>query len=208
MKLERWIDPFARAEGPPPDTLLAFLRWAMTGGFKVIGIAGVFSALAGTLEVTTAVMLGWVIDAAISSDADGFFSSNAWMLLGVMAFFVILRPMVFGISGVMQSVGMAPALNNLILSRLHRHTIGQAVGFFDNDFAGRISQKQMQAARAMTELAVDMIHTIAFALASVVASVLLLFTIDLRSAALLSLWVAAYVSVSYTHLTLPTILLV
>ena len=193
MKLERWIDPFARAEGPPPDTLLAFLRWAMTGGFKVIGIAGVFSALAGTLEVMTAVMLGWVIDAALSSDADGFFSTNTSMLLGVMAFFVILRPVVFGISGVMQSVGMAPALNNLILSRLHRHTIGQAVGFFDNDFAGRISQKQMQAARAMTELAVDMIHTIAFALASVVASVLLLFTIDLRSAALLSLWVAAYV---------------
>ena len=193
MKLERWIDPFARAEGPPPNTLLAFLRWAMTGGFKVIGIAGVFSALAGTLEVMTAVMLGWVIDAAISSDADGFFSTNTSMLLGVMAFFVVLRPVVFGISGVMQSVGMAPALNNLILSRLHRHTIGQAVGFFDNDFAGRISQKQMQAARAMTELAVDMIHTIAFALASVVASVLLLFTIDLRSAALLSLWVAAYV---------------
>ncbi len=193
MKLERWIDPFARADSPPPNTLLAFLRWAMTGGFKVIGIAGLVSALAGTLEVMTAVMLGWVIDAALSSSADGFFSSNVWMLLGVMAFFVILRPVVFGVSGVMQSVGMAPALNNLILSRLHRHTIGQAVGFFDNDFAGRISQKQMQAARAMTELAVDMIHTIAFALASVVASVLLLFTVDIRAAALLAVWVAVYI---------------
>ena len=195
MKVETWIDPFARADGPPPNTLLAFLRWAMSGGFKVIGIAGGFSALAGTLEVMTAVILGGVIDAALSSDVDGFFASNTWMLIGVLVFFMVLRPVSFGISGVMQSVGMAPALNNLILSRLHRHTIGQAVGFFDNDFAGRISQKQMQAAGAVTELAVDMIHTITFALASVVASVLLLFTIDGRSAALLSVWVAAYVLV-------------
>ncbi len=193
MKPENWIDPFEHADGPPPHTLLAFMRWAMTGSFKVIGLAGALSALAGTLEVMTAVILGWVIDAALSSPADGFFSGNILMLLAAMAFFVVLRPMVFGVSGVMQSVGMAPSLGNLILSRLHRHTIGQAVTFFDNDFAGRISQKQMQAARAMTELAVDMIHTVAFALASVIASVILLLTIDLRSAAILALWVVAYI---------------
>ncbi|WP_373636830.1 ABC transporter ATP-binding protein [Yoonia sp. BS5-3] len=193
MQVETWIDPFKRADGPPPHTLLAFLRWAMSGGFKVIGIAGLCSSFAGMLEVMTAVILGWVIDAALSSNVDGFFSTNSLMLIGVLMFFMILRPLSFGVSGVMQSVGMAPALNNLILSRLHRHTIGQAVAFFDNDFAGRISQKQMQAARAMTELTVDMIHTIAFALASVVASVLLLFTIDMRSAVLLAVWVLAYV---------------
>ncbi|MDX8349840.1 ABC transporter ATP-binding protein [Cognatiyoonia sp. IB215446] len=193
MKPETWIDPFARAAEPPPNTLLAFLRWAMSGSFRVVGLAGLASCLAGVLEVMTAIILGMVIDAALDSSAEGYFSANTWLLLGALGFFIFLRPVVFGVSGVMQSVAMAPALNNLTLSRLHRHTMGQAVTFFDNDFAGRIAQKQMQAARAMTELTVDMIHTVAFALASVVASVLLLLTIDLRASLLLALWVTAYV---------------
>ncbi|MEL6681108.1 MAG: ABC transporter ATP-binding protein [Pseudomonadota bacterium] len=193
MKPETWIDPFARADGPPPKTLLAFLKWCMSGSFKVTGAAGLVSAFAGTLEVLTALMLGLVIDAALVSPPESYFSDNLILLLAVTAFFVLLRPIVLGISGMMQAVVVGPALSNLILSRLHRHTLGQAVTFFDNDFAGRISQKQMQAARAATDLMVDMIHTVAFALASVLGSIILLLTIDLRSAALLSIWVVAYI---------------
>ena len=193
MTPERWIDPFAPAEGPPPQRLMAFMLWALRGSLGMVGLGGAISALAGTLEVLTALMLGWVIDAALTSAPETYFSQNTALLLGVTAFFIILRPLVLGLSGVMQSVVVGPSLSNLILSRLHRHSLGQAVTFFDDDFAGRIAQKQMQAARATTDLAVDMIHTVAFALASLVGSVILLLTIDLRSAGLLTLWVVAYI---------------
>ncbi len=192
MKPENWIDPFSPAKGPPPQTLLAFLHWCTRGSLKIVTLAGIVSALAGTIEVATAVMLGWIIDAALGGAAETYFSQNALLLLGVTAFFIVARPILLGMSGVLQNVVVAPSLGNLILSRLHRHTIGQAVTFFDEDFAGRIAQKQMQAARAATDLAVDMIHTVAFALASLVGSVLLLMTIDVRSAAVLTVWVAAY----------------
>ncbi|PRY75711.1 ATP-binding cassette subfamily B protein [Yoonia maritima] len=193
MKPENWIDPFERADGPPPQTLLAFLKWCVQGSIKVVFLAGIVSALAGTLEVATALMLGWVIDAALASDAGSYFSQNMMLLLGVTLFFVVVRPIFLGVSGLLQNVVIAPSLSNLILSRLHRHSIGQSVTFFDDDFAGRIAQKQMQAARAATDLVVDMIHTVAFALASLVGSIILLLTMDLRSAALLTLWVVAYI---------------
>jgi len=193
MKPENWIDPFERADGPPPQTLLAFLKWCVQGSIKVVLLAGIVSALAGTLEVATALMLGWVIDAALASDAGSYFSQNMMLLLGVTLFFVVVRPIFLGVSGLLQNVVIAPSLSNLILSRLHRHSIGQSVTFFDDDFAGRIAQKQMQAARAATDLVVDMIHTVAFALASLVGSIILLLTMDLRSAALLTLWVVAYI---------------
>ncbi len=194
MTPERWIDPFEPAEGPPPQTLLAFLRWCLKGSTKVTLWAGLVSAFAGTLEVATALMLGWVIDAALTSSGEGYFSENVLLLLGVTAFFVVLRPIILGVSGVMQAVVVGPSLGNLILSRLHRHSLGQSVTFFDDDFAGRIAQKQMQAARAATDLIVDMIHTVAFALASLIGSVILLFTIDARSAGLLALWAISYIA--------------
>ncbi len=193
MTPERWIDPFEPADGSPPRTLLAFLRWCLKGSTKVTFWAGLVSAFGGALEVATALMLGWVIDAALTSQGETYFSDNLILLLGVTAFFLILRPIIMGVSGMMQAVVVGPALGNLILSRLHRHSLGQSVTFFDNDFAGRIAQKQMQAARAATDLIVDMIHTVAFALSSLVASVILLFTIDARSALLLAVWSAAYI---------------
>lgn len=193
MKPERWIDPFAPADGPPPQQLMAFMLWALRGSLRTVTLGAVISALAGTLEVMTALMLGWVIDAAISSQPDAYFSQNMALLVGVTLFFVVLRPLVLGVSGIMQAVVVGPSLGNLVLSRLHRHSLGQAVNFFDNDFAGRIAQKQMQAARATTDLAVDMIHTVAFALASLVGSIILMLTIDLRTAALLALWVSGYI---------------
>ena len=193
MTPERWIDPFEAADGPPPQRLLPFLRWCLKGSTRVTIIAGVVSAMGGALEVASALMLGWVIDAALGSSAETYFSDNILLLLGVIAFFLILRPALMGLSGLMQSVVVGPALGNLILSRLHRHSLGQSVTFFDDDFAGRIAQKQMQAARAATDLIVDMIHTVAFALASLVGSVILLFTIDWRAAVLLAGWATAYI---------------
>jgi ATP-binding cassette, subfamily B, bacterial len=193
MTPERWIDPFKSADGPPPQTLLAFLRWCLRGSLGVIALAAFVSALAGLLEVATALMLGWVIDAALTSSPEVYFSTNLWLLVGVTAFFVILRPVILGLSGMFQGVVLGPALNNLVLSRLHRHSLGQSVTFFDNDFAGRIAQKQMQGARATTDFSVDMIQTVAYALASLLGSVVLLLTIDFRTAGLLALWVGAYI---------------
>ncbi|WP_333712209.1 ABC transporter ATP-binding protein [Yoonia sp.] len=194
MQPQNWIDPFQTADGPPPQKLSAFLKWCLKGSFGITIFSGVVSALGGVLEVAAALMLGWVIDAALASEVTGFFGDNLLLLLGVTAFLLILRPILMGFSGLLQSVVVGPALNTLILSRLHRHSLGQAVKFFDDDFAGRIAQKQMQAARAATDLVVDLIHTVAFALASLVGSVLLLFAIDWRAALLLALWSAGYIA--------------
>ena len=191
--LSKLIDAFSPADGPPPHTFMAFMRWGFKGSFRYMALGGFVSALGGVIEVMSALILGLVIDAALASSADRFFDTNMMLLLGVAAFFVLLRPIVFGLSGLMQSVVLAPAIMNMIYSRLHRHTLGQSVQFFDDDFAGRIAQKQGQAARAATDLVVETIHTVIFAGASLIGSVMLMFTIDGRSALLLALWVAAYV---------------
>ncbi|SHF06063.1 ATP-binding cassette, subfamily B [Loktanella atrilutea] len=193
MTFTNWIDPNARADGPPPRTLLAFIRWALRGSFGAMGAGALISTLAGVLEVLAALILGRVIDSALASEPGVYFGENAWLLIGVAAFFILFRPLVLGLSGIMQSVVVAPAIYNLVLSRLHRHTLGQAVTFFDNDFAGRISQKQMQAARATTDLGVDTINTVFYALASVVGSIVLLTDIDIWGAVVLALWMGAYI---------------
>jgi ATP-binding cassette subfamily B protein len=186
------FDPFAPVEDAPPRMLGAFLLWCLKGSWPVLIAAGIFSAVAGTLEVVSALLLGWVVDAAIASGPEGFFAGNAWLWAGFIGFYLLLRPAIFGASALTQSVWVAPNLLPQVLSRIHRFTLGQAVTFFDNDFAGRLAQKQMQTARAVTDVAVEVINTVLFALASIIGSAIFLFAINGWVALALTCWLAFY----------------
>ncbi|WP_299547987.1 ABC transporter ATP-binding protein [uncultured Tateyamaria sp.] len=193
MKISTWIEAFRRAEGPPPQTLWHFLRWCMSGAWPALWFAAFCSAAAGALEAGTALILGRVIDATVELGPDGFFSvSNITLVVGALAFFLIARPLLFGLSAATNAIIVQPNLNPLVLSRLHRWTLGQSVNFFDDDFAGRIAQKQMQAARAVTDIVSEFINVVAFALASLVGSIVLLLAIDWRVAAGFAVWLVAY----------------
>lgn len=193
MRISDWIDAFRPAEGPPPETLGAFMRWCLSGSWPALWLAAFFSAAAGAMEAGTALILGLVIDSTAKAGPDAFFAGeNTAVLVGAVGFFLIARPLLFGLSASANAIIVQPNVNPLVLSRLHRWTLGQTVGFFDDDFAGRIAQKQMQAARAVTDVVSEAINVVAFALASLVGSVLLLLAIDFRVALGFAVWLVAY----------------
>ncbi|OSQ49883.1 ABC transporter ATP-binding protein [Marivita geojedonensis] len=191
MKLFR-IDPFAEADGPPPKTLGAFFRWALKDSGPVLWLAGILSVLGGVAEVVAAILLGRVIDSALDADSATVFSDSSGLLILCLIFFLLFRPIVMGLSAYSQNIMMQPNIMNLVLSRIHRYTLGQSVTFFDNDFAGRIAQKEMQTARALNDVVTEVVHTVLFAVASVVGAILLLGTVDWRIAAGLGVWMIAY----------------
>ncbi|MCL4186105.1 MAG: ABC transporter ATP-binding protein/permease [Rhodobacteraceae bacterium] len=185
-------DPFRPAAGAPPRRLGAFFLWCLTGSWPLLIGAGLASALAGTLEVASALLLGAVIDATMAGPPDSFLADNALLIGAFCVFYLFVRPLVFGASSATNNLWIAPNILPQVLARLHRWTMGQAVTFFDNDFAGRIATKQMQAARAVTEVATETINTVAFAVASILGSVLFLVAIDAWVAAALFVWLLVY----------------
>ena len=194
MTPSNWIDHMAPADGPPPTTLRGFLHWSLTGSFQILILSGVTSILTGVLEVCAVLMLGMLIDSALASSAQNPLGDQVWLFAAGVVFFLVLRPIIFGIFSFMQTNVVSPNVFNLVLSRLHRWTLGQSVQFFDNDFAGRIAQKEMQTARAVTDVVVEILHTVLFALASVIGAALMLTSVDLSLAAGLCLWLLAYLS--------------
>jgi ATP-binding cassette, subfamily B, bacterial len=191
-RLGGMIDAFRPAEGQPPQKLWPFMRWCLDGSWPALWVAGLLSSLSGATEVVSAIILGWVIDAALNAGPERFFSEHAFLIAAFVLFYLVLRPLAFGFSAASNSIIVGPNVMPLVLSRLHRWTLGQAVTFFDNDFAGRIAQKQMQAARAVTDVATEIINTVCFALASVVGSVVFLIAIDARIALALAAWLVVY----------------
>ena len=193
IRLGDAIDAFRPADGNPPQSLGAFMRWCLAGSWPMLLVAGVLSSIAGVTEVVSALILGWVVDAAVTTSPAGFFTEHWSLMAWFVAFYILLRPLAFAVSSASNSIIIGPNVMPLVLSRLHRWTLGQDVTFFDNDFAGRIAQKQMQAARAVTDVATEVINTVCFALASVIGSVAFLILVDLRVAGALMVWLGAYI---------------
>ena len=178
MTVADLIKPFETTETPLPQTLGAFIRWCLSGAWPMLFAAALFSALAGAMEAGTAWILGWVIDVATASGPENFLAPrNLWMILGAVAFFMLVRPVLFGLSSVSNNYIVMPNITPLVLAKLNRWTLGQSVTYFDDDFAGRIAQKQMQTANALTSVVSETISAIVFALASLVGSLLLLGSI-------------------------------
>lgn len=195
MRLARWFetrfDPLAEADGPPPRRLLPFLRWAMAGAWPTIGLLALVTLLSGLSEVVGALILGRVIDRAAAAPAD-FFAANALLLLAAAGFFLLVRPVLVSTGAALTGLAVTPGLMPMVLLRLHRHLLGQSVGFFDDDFAGRLSQKQMQTASALAAVTVEICNALIFGLAAALGAVLMLGGVGLWLAAALAGWIAGY----------------
>ena len=194
MKPSNWIDHMSPADGPPPATLRGFFYWSLRGSFKILTFSGFTSIITGVMEVSAVLMLGMLVDAALASSSKNPLSDQVWLFVAGVLFFLALRPIFFGIFSFMQTNVVTPNVSNLVLSRLHRWTLGQSVQFFDNDFAGRIAQKEMQTARAVTDVVVEILHTVLFALASVIGAALMLTSVNVSLTVGLCLWLLAYLA--------------
>ncbi|HCQ67514.1 MAG TPA: multidrug ABC transporter ATP-binding protein [Rhodobacteraceae bacterium] len=193
MRPYELIDPYRPAERPPPGTLAAFIRWCLAGSWGVLGLAAAVSAIAGLTETGTAWVLGLVVDAVMARGPEAFFSAANFSVFALsLVFFLVMRPAAFGLSNYASAVIVAPAIAPMVMARLHRWMLDQSVGFFDDDFAGRLAQKQAQSAAAMTNLVVEGINVVAFALATLAGTFLLISTIDLRLTIVFTLWLGLY----------------
>ncbi|WP_041527400.1 ABC transporter ATP-binding protein [Paracoccus aminophilus] len=188
----RMIDAFRPAEGPPPRTLLAFFRWCLSGAWGGLTVAAITSALGGIADIVSAVLLGRVVDAVVGGTPETILGEHFGLIVGFILFFLVIRPAIFGLSTASSSVIIGPNLFPLVLSRLHRWTMGHSVTFFDNDFAGRIAQKQTQTARAVTDVATEFVNVVAFALASILGSAAFLVTVDGWGAVAMIVWLFSY----------------
>jgi ATP-binding cassette, subfamily B, bacterial len=190
MRFSDLIEPFRRADGPPPTRLPVFMRWALTGAFPAIFVALGVSVAVGLTEVGAAFVVGWLIDLAQARGAEGLFAETWPALLGAALFFLLVRPALMGLSAALNALTLQPNLYPLVLSRLNRHTLGQSLSFFDDDFAGRIAQKQQQTARAITEVVSESVNIMGLAVSSIIGAAVLVGVMHPTLAVLLLLWVA------------------
>ncbi|MBV1696476.1 MAG: ABC transporter ATP-binding protein/permease, partial [Hyphomicrobiales bacterium] len=79
--------------------------------------------------------------------------------------------------------------------QMHRYVLRQSLGFFQNDFAGRVANHVMQSAAALRMSAVAIVESIWYALIHLGGALYLFGAADLRLTIPVLAWIAAYLAV-------------
>ena len=190
---ENLIDPFAPANGPPPQTLMAFGKWLFAGAGKAVTLAGMASVLIGLAEVVAAWLVGLIIARISLVGREAFLDGYIWQLAGMVGFMLVLRPAVILFQAGINALAFNPSLSALGLFRLHKYTLGQSLSFFEDDFAGRINQKQMQTSAALGQILMELLNAVAFALAMVLGGAAVLSASNGRLSLVMLAWLVLYI---------------
>lgn len=195
MMLQRFlslIDAFQPAQGSPPQMLWPFFKWSLSGSERAVMLGVVSNAVLGLSELIAAAFTGWAIDKAIATGPGD--AAALWPLfLVAFLFFMIVRPVLFASNSAVTNILLGPNVFPLVLSRLNRHTLGHSIRFFENDFAGRLSQKAIQTARAVTDIVVEITDIVIYIIAIFIGSMLLLALIDKRLLLVFVIWFVAWI---------------
>lgn len=192
---ENLIDPFrpTSAQRPPGDSVVRFILYFAAQAPAVFLAVLIFGGLQAWIEITMFGFIGTMVDMLDGSSVDDVFAEN-WLTLAWMVVFVgLIRVLVMAMGTLLIEQTVGPSVFNMVRWQSHKNVVRQSVSFFQNDFAGRIATKVMQAGQAVTDFMTTLLDTVWLIVLYVISTLILFLDLDFRLTLFLLFWLCVYV---------------
>lgn len=191
---ENLVDPYVPYEETdrPPTRLWPFMRMYAKPFHRVFALAAGMSVVVAAVEIWLIGYLGRLVDVLSRTPPAEVWSARGAELLLVALLILVLRPLLQAADVLLLNNAIMPNFGTLIRWRAHRHVLRQSVGWFENDFAGRIANRIMQTPPAAGEAVFQLFDAIAYALAYIIGAAILLSGSDPRLVLPLLVWLGLY----------------
>ncbi|MCC5970187.1 MAG: ABC transporter ATP-binding protein [Pararhodobacter sp.] len=191
---ENLVNPYTSytESDQPPQRLWPFLHQYMGPFRKVFWAAGIMSLVVAFVEVGLLWYLGRVVDLLGEAGQAGFWAAHGWELALAAAFILLIRPVLQVLDVGLINNTILPNFGTIIRWRAHRQVLRQSVGWFENDFAGRIANRIMQTPPAAGEAVFQVFDALSFSIAYILGAAILLMGADPRLVIPLLVWLTLY----------------
>jgi ATP-binding cassette, subfamily B, multidrug efflux pump len=190
---ERFLTPTATPERPePPARLVAFL-WHFARQAKWLFAAlFVVELIVALTDSAVPWFMGRVVTMVTKMPPDRLLA-DGWPWLLAMAIVVLLvRPAVTLTRYLITNQAIAAPFTGLIRWQAHWHVVRQSWAFFQNDFAGRISNRVMQTGPAVRSTLTATVTTVWYILVYGTSAIVLTGAADRWLAVPILLWFCGY----------------
>lgn len=175
---ESRIDPYPEAAPKTPEKGLWRFIWSNIEGVrKWIAVLAVFTVGIGIMEALMFQFMGKVVDWLGTYTPQTLFVEKGHALIGMMAMVAFFAVWTFFASSV-----RLQTLQGVFPMRLrwnfHRLMLGQSLGFYQDEFAGRVSAKVMQTALALRDVVMTVADMVVYVLVYFITSGVILSSFD------------------------------
>lgn len=161
--------------------------------FRAVMVTTVLLAGAGAaLEVWLIWYAGHVVDLLATASPATLFARHGRELLGAAALVLVVRPVVKFAHEGLDDLVLRPNLLTRATWQAHRYVSRQPVGWFRRDLTGRVAAYVRSGGQATTDVVYSGVHTIAYVVAYVIGSSLLMAATDPRLLAPIGVWIGCY----------------
>lgn len=192
---EKLVDPFPGEEPQqPPDRLLPFLIYVSRPVLPWLALMSVLTALVSVAEVALFGYMGSLVDWLADAETGSFLAEyGKGLLLVGLAVAIGLPLLVLAQSLVVHQTifGNYPMLVRWLG---HRYLLRQSVHFFQDELAGRISQKIMQTALATRETVTTLMDVMVYVVVYFAGTLVLVGRTDVLLTVPLIVWLGGYIA--------------
>ncbi len=191
---EGLVDPYVPYEetDTPPKRLYPFLRAYAEPFIRVFWITGIVSVIIAITEIWLLGYLGRLVDILTAGTPAQVWAESGTEFLVVAFLILTIRPAVHVFQVMLLNNTILPNFGTLVRWRAHKHVLRQSVGWFEDDFAGRIANRIMQTPPAAGEVIFQLFDAITFAIAYLLAAAVLMGQADARLLLPLLFWIVPY----------------
>jgi ATP-binding cassette subfamily B multidrug efflux pump len=192
---EKVLNPTGVPERPEPPPGLIGFYWHFArqakGLFLALFVVEFFVAI---LDTAVPWFIGRVVKLITSVPADRFVAETWPWLLGMALVIMVARPGIILARYLITNQAIAGPFTNLIRWQSHWHVVRQSWAFFQNDFAGRISNRVMQTGPALRESLVTSVTAVWYVIVYATTAVIMTAAADWWLALPILLWFVGYVT--------------
>lgn len=152
----------------------------------------VVSAVFAAVEIILLGYLGTLVNRMAELGPEQFWNAEATRLGGMGVLLLVVLPALSVIGALIMYQALMGNFPQRIRWQGHRWLLGQSMGYFQEEFAGRIATRLMQTALAVRETVMKLMDVAVYILAYFIGTLVLAATQDIRLAAPFAVWALCY----------------
>ncbi len=191
---EKLTKPFpTTAPEQPPTGIFAFIRYYSKGMEIPLVLMALLTALLAALEVSLFGFMGQLVDWLAVKDRETFWQTEQNTLIWMGLLTLVIIPLLVLLHSLILHQTLLGNYPMAIRWQAHRYLLRQSLGFYQNDFAGRIATKVMQTSLAVRETVTKILDVMVYVLVYFGSMLYLVAEADWRLVLPLIVWLAGYI---------------
>ncbi len=195
---EKLIQPYPETQPEqPPKGLYAFCRHYTRGLEIPLLLMSFFTAMLAILEVTLFSFMGDLVDWLTVHTPNSLLQAEGKHLIFMAIMVLIALPTVVLLHALLVHQTLLGNYPMRIRWQSHRYLLKQSLGFYQDDFAGRLAQKVMQTSLSVRETVMKLLDVLVYILVYFTSVLVIIAVADIRLMFPMLIWLGLYIGIQF-----------